>query len=91
MHGPDGHDYINKIEVEKPARLIYRHPGEADYEPVKIQGTVLFDERDGKTSVSLRLLFETAAERKRVGDEYGVVEGADNTLERLDAYLRKNI
>ena len=31
MHGPDGHDYQNRItylEVVKPERLVYKHGGE---------------------------------------------------------------
>src|SRR5207248_2469506 len=37
MHGPDGRDYENKItylEVVAPERIVYKHGGDADCEPV---------------------------------------------------------
>ena len=43
MHGPDGRDYQNLItflEVVQPARLVYKHGGEKDLEPVNFQTTV---------------------------------------------------
>ena len=42
MHGPDGRDYQNKItylEVVPPERLVYRHGGDEDLEPVSFQTT----------------------------------------------------
>jgi len=41
MHGPDGRDYENRItyvEVMKPKRLVYRHGGGEDVEPVQLRG-----------------------------------------------------
>jgi uncharacterized protein YndB with AHSA1/START domain len=90
MHGPDGRDYKNKIlylEVVRPERLVYRHAGEEDTEPVKFHVTVTFAERGGKTELSVRMVFESAAERDRVAREYGAVEGLHQTLKRLSEYL----
>lgn len=77
---PDGTDYKNKItfdEVVKPERLIYRHGGgEDDVEPVIFHVTATFIERGSdKTELTLRMVFPSAAERDRVVDKYGAIEG----------------
>jgi uncharacterized protein YndB with AHSA1/START domain len=90
MHGPDGRDYENRItfdEVVRPERLVYRHSGDEDVEPVRFTTTVTFVPDDGKTRVTLRAVFPTAAERERVVKEYGAVEGGKQTLARLDQYV----
>ncbi len=90
MHGPDGRDYENRItfeEIVRPERIVYRHGGGDDVEPVSFNTTVTFAPEDGKTRVTLRALFPTAAERDRVVKEYGAVEGGKQTLARLDRYV----
>ncbi len=90
MHGPDGRDYQNKItylEVVKPERLVYRHGGDEDLEPVSFETTVTFVPQGNKTMVTMRAVFPTAAERDRVAKEYGAVEGGKQTLARLDEHL----
>ena len=69
MHGPDGVDYKNKIvylEIVKPERLVYRHAGEEGTEDVRFHTTVTFLEEGGKTKLTLRMVFESAAGRDRV-------------------------
>jgi uncharacterized protein YndB with AHSA1/START domain len=90
MHGPDGTDYKNKIvylEVNRPDRLTYKHAGEEDTEGVKFHTTVTFADRGGKTELTMRMVFETAAERNHVVEKYGAVEGGKQTLERLAEFL----
>ena len=90
MHGPCGVDYENRIvynEIVKPERLVYSHPGGDDVEPVQSQVTVTFEDYDGKTKLTMRMLFPSAAERNRVAEKYGAVEGARQTLERLAEHL----
>ena len=87
MHGPDGKDYPNEIlflEVVKPERLVYDHVSEP-----KFQTTVTFTEHAGKTEVTARLLFESAALRNKVAAEHHAVEGLQQTLERLGEQLRQ--
>ncbi len=89
MHGPD-RDYQNKItylEVVKPERLVYKHGGEKEVEPVNFQVTVIFTEQGGKTRVDMRMVFPTANARDYVIKTYGAVEGLNQTLGRLDEYL----
>ena len=90
MHGPDGRDYENRItyeEIVRPERIVYRHGGGDDVEPVSFNTTVTFAPEDGKTRVTLRAVFPTAAERDRVVKEHGAVEGGKQTLARLDQYV----
>jgi uncharacterized protein YndB with AHSA1/START domain len=90
MHGPDGTDYPYMIvykEVIKPERLVYTHSsGEAD-DPGQFEVTVDFAEQDGKTKLTMRSVFLSAAERDRVVKEYGAIEGAKQTLDRLEEQL----
>ena len=92
MHGPDGRDYQNRItfdEIVKPERIVYRHGGGDDVEPVQFQTTVTFEELNRKTRLTMRALFPSAAERDRVVREYGADKGAIQTLSRLAEYLAK--
>lgn len=91
MHGPDGTDYHNKmvfLEVIKPERLVYKHQPEPGYEPVDFETTVTFVEQRGKTELTLRMVFSSAAARDYVVKKHGAVEGAKQTLERLAEHLR---
>ena len=90
MHGPDGRDYKNKIvylEVEKGKRLVYKHSGDEDTEWVNFHVTVSFDERGGKTELTMRMVFPTEAELARVVREYKADEGLTQTMNRLREYL----
>ena len=90
MHGPDGRDYQNRItfeEVVRPERLVYRHGGGDDVEPVRFITTVTFDDLGGKTRVTMRMDFPSAAERDRVNNQYGADKGLAQTLARLADYV----
>jgi uncharacterized protein YndB with AHSA1/START domain len=90
MHGPDGRDYNNKIvfrDIVRPERISYVHSGDEGAEPVRMEVTVLFVEEDGKTRLTLRMRFQSIAERDRVASEYDAAEGGRQTLARLDAYV----
>jgi uncharacterized protein YndB with AHSA1/START domain len=85
MHGPDGRDYMNKIvfiEVVKPERLVYDHVSGP-----KFHVTVTFVEQGDKTKLTVRMLFESAAQRDKVAKEFGAVEGLSQTLGRLAEQL----
>jgi uncharacterized protein YndB with AHSA1/START domain len=90
MHGPDGTDYPNKVvflEVVKPERLVYVHGDEGD--PDQFHVTVTFAEESGKTTLTMRSVFRTTAERDCVAEKFGAVEGMKQTLGRLEEYLAK--
>ena len=61
--------------------------GDDDVEAVVFQTTVTFEDLGGKTRLTMRGVFPTIAERDRVTKEYGAVEGATQTLDRLAGYL----
>ena len=90
MHGPDGTDYPNKIvfiEVVEPERLVYVHGDEDD--PDQFHVTVTFAEQAGKTTLTMRSVFRTAAERDFVVEKFGAIDGMNQTLGRLGEYLAK--
>jgi len=90
MHGPDGRDYQNRvtfIEIKAPERLVYRHGGGDDVEPVQFTQTVTFEDVGGKTRLVWRGEFPTAAERARVIKDYGADKGLAQTMARLAQYV----
>jgi len=91
MHGPDGRDYENRIsyvEIVKPERLVYRHGGGEDVEPVQFEVMVTFEDLKGKTKLTMQMVFPSAAERERVIKDYGADKGLAQTLARLGEYVK---
>jgi uncharacterized protein YndB with AHSA1/START domain len=95
MHGPDGRDYQNRVtyeEVVPPERIVYRHGGGgADVEPVQFTQTITFDDLGGKTRITWRHDFSSAAERDRLIKDYGAAEGVMQTLARLRDYVATRV
>jgi uncharacterized protein YndB with AHSA1/START domain len=90
MHGPDGRYHQNRItfeEVVPPQRIVYRHGDGADVEPVQFRQTVIFEDLGGRTRVTWRGVFPSAAERNRVIKEYGADKGLAQTLARLEQHV----
>ena len=88
MHGPDGRDYQNKIvyiEILKPERLVYSHVSGPHF-----RMTATFAEQGDETTLTARMLFESAAQRDKVAKEFGAVEGLNQTLDRLEEQLAKS-
>lgn len=89
MHGPDGTDYPNLItflEIVPKERLVVLKGTPEDAEPPFTQ-IVTLDEMAGQTALSMRLVFDSAAELDRVVATYNAVEGGTQTLSRLAALL----
>lgn len=85
MHGPDGVDYKNEsvfVEVVRPERIAFNHVSDH-----KFKVTASFAEEAGKTRVTFRMLFETAAERDRVKTH--VTEANEQNFDRLEAELAR--
>ncbi len=91
MHGPDGRDYENRVtfdEIVAPERIVYRHGGGGDVEPVQFATTITFEDIGAnRTRLTWHGKFPTAAERTRVITEYGAAEGLVQTLDRLGVYV----
>ena len=89
MTGPDGHPMpfkIRYIERDEPGRLVYEYGADIPDGPSPVRTTVTFDEQGGKTDVTLRLRFATAAEREQA-IKHGARGGAKQALNGLAAYL----
>ena len=90
MHGPDGRDYQNRItfeEIVPPKRIVYRHGGDDDVEPVHFKQTVIFEDIGGRTRITCRSDFPSAAERDRLIKEYRADTGLEQHLARLEDYV----
>ena len=93
MHGPDGVDYENSIEYREivpPERLVYLHTDPGDAPMVGgFEATVTFEDREGKTEVTMRSVFATAEARDFVIREFGAIEGGKQHLARLAAFVER--
>jgi hypothetical protein len=58
---------------------------------VQFRQTVLFDDLGGRTRMTWRGDFPTAAERYRVIKEYGAAQGLVQTMTRLGEYVSANL
>jgi uncharacterized protein YndB with AHSA1/START domain len=94
MHGPDGANYPNSSvfkEVVKPERIVYTHGGSREGGPgASFEATWTFEAQGQKTLLTGRMVFATAAARDLVVKEYGAIEGAKQTFDRLAEQLDTN-
>lgn len=94
MHGPDGTDYPNWIEwveIDPPARIVARH-GSREDDPDAFDSTITLVALDGgeRTRITLHSVFKTKAQRDHLVEHYRVIEGGEQTLGRLAAYVRES-
>lgn len=85
MHGPDGVDYQNKsvfVEVVNHERIVFDHVSGPRFQVV-----ATFAEQAGKTTLTFRMRFESAAECDKV--KAFAVEGNEQNFDRLEAQLAK--
>lgn len=90
MHGPDGTDYPNHIEwleIETPARLVLRH-GSSSEDPEAFISTITLEDTEQGTEVVLHSLFPTREQRDTAVEQFGAVEGAQQTLAELAEYVQ---
>jgi len=89
MHGPDGTDFQNKLvytEVVKPELIAYDH-----ITGPLFHATVKFDDCGDQTRAAFRMEFESVALRTRVVEEYGAIEGMNQTMSRLQEVLMSGV
>jgi uncharacterized protein YndB with AHSA1/START domain len=90
MHGPDGRDYQNLItfdEIVRPERIVHHHNSAEDVELVLFRTTITFEDLGGKTRLTWRADFPSAAERDRVIKDYGAAKGLTENLARLAEFV----
>lgn len=94
MRGPGGEDACGKAtyrEIAKPERIVYTDAfadtsGNVLAEMPQMVITLTFTEQDGKTALTNRVEFASAADKEATLG-MGMVEGLTQTLDRLEAYL----
>lgn len=92
MHGPDGTDYPNHVEyleISPPESIVLLHGSRRD-DPAAFTSTVTFAEHGGGCEVTLRSVFRTRSQRDEVVELYHAIEGAEQTLAGLAAYVETN-
>ena len=85
MLGPDGADYQNKsvfVEIVNPERIVFDHVSDPRFQVV-----ATFAEQAGKTELTFRMRFASAAECDKV--KAFAVETNEQNFDRLEAQLAR--
>ena len=89
MHGPDGTDYqewISWTEIAPPERIALRH-GESRDDPNAFESVLTFEPAGEQTRIVMRTVFATRELRDEAVEKYHAVEGGQQTLGNLAAYV----
>jgi uncharacterized protein YndB with AHSA1/START domain len=89
MHGPDGTDYQEWItwrEIVPPERIASLH-GESRDDPNAFESILTFEPAGVQTRVVMRTLFPTRQLRDEAVEKYHAIEGGEQTLHNLAAYV----
>ncbi|NUS44559.1 MAG: ATPase [Mycobacteriaceae bacterium] len=89
LHGPDGTDYQEWIcwtEITPPERITLLH-GESRHDPNAFESVVTFAADGTATRVELHTVFPTKVLRDQAVAEYRAIEGGEQTLSKLAAYV----
>ena len=94
MHGPDGTDYPNRWEFREIVpneRLAYRHGSDIDNDPNAFEVVTKFKAIGaGRTLLTKTSTFPSVEARNAVM-KFGAVELGMQTLEKLAAYMKKDL
>jgi len=89
MHGPDGTDYqewISWTEITPPERIALLH-GESRGDPNAFQSVLTFAAQGAATRIEMRTVFSTKQQRDEAVEKYHAIEGGQQTLSHLAAYV----
>jgi uncharacterized protein YndB with AHSA1/START domain len=89
MHGPEGTDYqdwISWTEITPPERIEFVH-GEARDDPNAFASVLTFEADGAATRIEMRTVFPTKEQRDEAVEKYGAIEGGQQTLSNLAAYV----
>ena len=89
LHAPDGTDYsewITWTEIVPPERIALRH-GESRDDPNAFESTLAFAPHGTATRIVMRTVFPTKQLRDQAVEEYHAIEGGEQTLSNLAAYI----
>ena len=91
MHGPDGTDYREWIawtEITPPQRIALLH-GEFQGDPNAFAAVITFAAEGAGTRIEMRTVFPKKELRDQAVEKYHAIEGGQQTLGNLAAYLTK--
>jgi uncharacterized protein YndB with AHSA1/START domain len=89
MHGPDGTDYqewISWTEIVPPERITLLH-GESRGDPNAFDSVLTFAPDGALTRIEMRTVFPTKELRDEAALKYHAIEGGQQTLSKLAAYV----
>src|SRR6478609_4992999 len=89
MQGPDGTDYqewISFTEIVPPERIALLH-GEHRDDPNAFQSVITFEPDGAATRIEMRTVFPTTELRDEAVEKYHAIEGGQQTLSNLAAYV----
>jgi len=89
MHGPDGTDYQEWItwrELVPPERIALLH-GESRDDPNAFESVLAFEPAGDETRIVMRTVFPTKELRDEAVEKYHAIEGGEQTLGNLAAYV----
>lgn len=89
MHGPDGTDYdewITWTEIAPSRRIAVLH-GERRGDPNAFESVITFVPEGDSTLIEMRTLFPTKELRDEAVEKYHAIEGGQQTLASLAAYV----
>ncbi|MGC0339753.1 SRPBCC family protein [Streptomyces sp. SLBN-8D4] len=89
MHGPDGTDYQEWItwrEIVPPERIALLH-GESRDDPNAFESVLTFEPAGERTRIVMRTLFPSKDLRDEAVEKYHAIEGGEQTLRNLAAYV----
>lgn len=92
MVGPDGTRFSNFVtykEIEKEKRILLVNGGSKEDEAkgVGMTSEITFKPVGGKTEITMRTTLSTAEMREKVVREHRAIEGGQQTLSRLNAFV----
>ncbi len=93
MHGPDGTDYpewISWTEINPHSRIALLH-GEARDDPNAFVSILTFEPHGAATRIEMRTVFPTKEARDVAVEKYHAVEGGQQTLGNLAAYVTAKV
>jgi uncharacterized protein YndB with AHSA1/START domain len=89
MHGPDGTDYtewISWTEIAPPERIALLH-GESRGDPNAFESVLTFEPDGAATRIVMHAVFPTKDLRDEAAEKYRAIEGGQQTLTNLAAYV----
>ena len=89
MHGPDGTDYQEWItwrEIVPPERIALLH-GESRDDPDAFESVLAFEPAGDETRIVMRTVFPSKELRDEAVQKYHAIEGGEQTLRNLAAYV----